>query len=156
MKKIYVRKENPFSKIANELILQLTNEISERYEHKLDGKGGFSAEEVNIEKAGFYVLFVNEMVAGCGALRPLYKNEIAEIKRMYIKPEFRKKGLAKILLDKLEMEARNFGFSKIWLETGDRQPEAIGLYEKKNYSRIENYGIYKENIHSNCFEKVLK
>ena len=79
MKKIYVRKENPFSKITNELILQLTNEISERYEHKLDGKGGFSAEEVNIEKAGFYVLFVNEMVAGCGALRPLYKNEIAEI-----------------------------------------------------------------------------
>ncbi|NOR73739.1 MAG: hypothetical protein GQ525_01135 [Draconibacterium sp.] len=58
-------------------------------------------------------------------------------------------------MEKLEVTAIKMDYSKIWLETGDLQPEAIQLYEKSGYSRITDYGNYKENLHNNCFEKVL-
>ncbi len=75
---------------------------------------------------------------------------------MFVNPDFRGKGIARLLLKKLELVAAEMGYKKVWLETGDRQPEAIRLYENTNYSRIINYGNYKENLHSNSFEKILQ
>ena len=82
-------------------------------------------------------------------------NEIVEVKRMFVKQEYIGKWIAKLLLEKLEVTAIQMGYSEIWLETGDLQPEAIQLYEKCGYSRITDYGEYKENLHNNSFEKVL-
>ena len=153
---ITIEKTDPFSETAGILIKELSAEISARYNFADDGSGAFQPEDVTGEKALFLVAHFNNQPAGCGALRPLFKNEIAEIKRMFVKPDFRGKGIAKYLLQELENKGKEMGYDKIWLETGDRQPEAIDLYKKAGYSRIPNYGIYKENLHSNCFEKLLK
>lgn len=153
---ITIKKADPFSKIASELIKELSGEIAARYNFIDDGSGAFQPEDVTVEKAIFPLGWFNNQPVACGALRPLYKNEIAEIKRMFVKPEFRGKGIAGQLLLVLENEAEKIEYKKIWLETGDQQPEAIAMYQKAGYTPIPNYGIYKENLHSNCFEKILK
>lgn len=155
-KKIIIQKENPFSEVAKELLDELTTDIATRYNFLMDGKGGFSPKEVDNDQSAFLVAFFENEPVGCGALRPFFENEIAEVKRMYVRQGFRGRGISKKILQNLESYALNMGFSKIWLETGDRQTEALQLYQTSGYTKIGNYGIYKENMHSNCFEKKLK
>jgi GNAT superfamily N-acetyltransferase len=76
---------------------------------------------------------------GCGALREL-SGEVAEIKRMYVVPEARGRGLSKVLLAALEAAARLRGWTTLRLETGPRQPEAIGLYTGVGYQEIAPFG----------------
>jgi GNAT superfamily N-acetyltransferase len=92
---------------------------------------------------------------GCGALRPLEVG-IAEVKRMYVKKEMRGRGISVKILEALENFAKEFGYEKIWLETGIMQPEAIGLYEKAGYKRIISYGCYENNPLSVCYEKIIR
>jgi GNAT superfamily N-acetyltransferase len=78
-----------------------------------------------------------------------------EVKRMYVLPNNRGKGIATTLLWELEKWALELGYMKCVLETGKRQPEAISLYEKSGYQRIPNYGQYKGVENSICFEKIV-
>jgi len=78
-----------------------------------------------------------------------------ELKRMYVVPEARGRGLGRLLLVELEAEAQRLGYAGIVLETGDRQPEALGLYASAGYERIPCYGIYATRALSMCFEKTL-
>ena len=79
----------------------------------------------------------------------------AELKRMYVVPEARGRGLGRRLLVELEAEARRLGYAGIVLETGDRQTEALGLYASAGYERIPCYGVYATRALSMCFEKTL-
>ena len=79
-----------------------------------------------------------------------------EIKRMYTSPESRGKGIASSVLSELEGWASELSYEKCILETGKKQPEAIGLYEKNGYKTIPNYGQYAGIENSLCFEKHLK
>jgi putative acetyltransferase len=74
---------------------------------------------------------------------------------MYVEPDYRGQGLGLLILQELEMRARRDGYSRARLETGTLQPEAIRLYERAGYHRIDNYGIYVGNPRSVCFEKAL-
>lgn len=78
-----------------------------------------------------------EAVAG-GGLR-LVTPEIAEIKRMYVRPPFRGRGLARALLGALEASAINLGATFARLDTGPKQPLAQGLYERSGYQAIGNW-----------------
>jgi GNAT superfamily N-acetyltransferase len=78
-----------------------------------------------------------------------------EVKRMFVEPDCRGRGIARRLLAELEECARRAGYSVARLETGVRQPEAIGLYESAGYRRIPNYGMYAGIADSACFEKSL-
>jgi len=98
------------------------------------------------------VAYTDGIAAGCGAIRR-YDELSTEIKRMYTKPEFRGKGIASAILNELEKWAQELGFKKAILETGVKQTEAIHLYPKRGYKRIENYGQYKNVEASLCFEK---
>ena len=91
---------------------------------------------------------------GCGGIKELEPGSM-EVKRMYILPECRGKGIASIILRELEVWAKELGYQRCILETGKRQPEAIRLYEKNDYSRIANYGPYQGVENSVCFEKRL-
>jgi GNAT superfamily N-acetyltransferase len=91
---------------------------------------------------------------GCGGVCR-YDETRAELKRMYVVPEARGRGLGRELLVALEAEARRLGYAGIVLETGDRQPEALGLYESAGYERIPCYGVYATRALSMCFEKQL-
>jgi GNAT superfamily N-acetyltransferase len=78
---------------------------------------------------------------GCGALRAL-ATDAAEVKRMYVAPSARGRGVAKALLAELEDAARRRGWTTVRLETGPRQPEAIGLYSRAGYRPIAAFGAY--------------
>ncbi len=94
---------------------------------------------------------------GCGALRAL-GDGAAEIKRMYVAPAARGRGVSKAVLAALEDAARDHGWTTLRLETGPLQPEAIGLYRGAGYRRIEAFGAYvgdPDAADSLFFERVL-
>ena len=91
---------------------------------------------------------------GCGAIKE-YGNGVIEIKRMYVPAEMRGKGIAGKILIELQYWAKELGYSKCILETGDKMIEAIGLYKKNNFVVIPNYGQYSNIETSICFEKKL-
>src|SRR5690606_26508583 len=100
------------------------------------------------------LVFEGETAVGCGALRHFDTTTI-EIKRMFVSPESRGKGIATLILNALEDWARLLGYTNAILETGDKYPEAISLYTKNGYQRIPNYGQYKQVLSSRCFKKLL-
>ncbi|MGZ5197909.1 MAG: GNAT family N-acetyltransferase, partial [Kaistella sp.] len=100
------------------------------------------------------VLYEGENAVGCGAIKP-YDKISAEVKRMFVIPDFRGKGYASKLLTELEQWAKELGYESVILETGIKQLEAIKLYEK-TYERMENYGQYRGVESSVCFKKVLE
>ncbi len=101
------------------------------------------------------VAYENGIAVGCGALKE-FEPGVMEVKRMYVIPEQRRRGIAGQILLALEVWAAELAYKKCVLETGRKQPEAIGLYKKKGYSIIPNYGQYAGVTNSVCFEKVLK
>jgi len=99
------------------------------------------------------LIYENEEAIGCGAIK-LYEGNIAEVKRMFVKPAFRGKGFASKILVELEAWAKELNYTEVILETGKRQTEAIILYSK-TYSVIPNYGQYAGMENSICFKKNL-
>ena len=79
----------------------------------------------------------------------------AEIKRMYVAPEARHRGLARAMLAHLEDTARAAGAEAMVLETGLAQPEAIALYESSGYTSIPGFGFYKDAPLSRCLARRL-
>ncbi len=100
------------------------------------------------------VLSENGIPLACGAFKSFEAGSV-EIKRMYVQPEQRKNGLARQVLQALELWAKELGLQTCVLETGLNLPEAIRLYEKAGYSRIPNYGQYIGIDNSVCFKKNL-
>lgn len=80
---------------------------------------------------------------------------VTEIKRMYVAPRARRRGLARLVLDHLEGTARDAGAAVMVLETGIEQPEAIALYLSSGYSPVEGFGHYKESPKSRYYGKLL-
>ncbi|HEY0076385.1 MAG TPA: GNAT family N-acetyltransferase [Abditibacteriaceae bacterium] len=101
------------------------------------------------------VTYENEKAVGCGAFKEFDANGV-EIKRMFVRPENRGKGVAGEILKALEKWARELNFQFAVLETGKRQPEAIKLYQKSGYELIPNYGQYEGVENSVCMRKALK
>lgn len=100
------------------------------------------------------VAFENEEAVGCGAFKK-FDDTSAEIKRMYVLPAHRNKGIAAAVLQQLEKWVKEEGYESTVLETGMKQPEAIHLYEKSGYKRIPNYGQYAGVENSVCMRKEL-
>lgn len=98
------------------------------------------------------VAYDDERPVGCGALKEFEPKSI-EVKRMFVSPESRGKGVAAKILSELESWAAELGYDRCQLETGTRQPEAIALYKKMGYRVVENYGQYAGIGNSVCFEK---
>lgn len=100
------------------------------------------------------IAYDGQTPVGCGAIKA-YDNEAMEVKRMFVFPEQRGKGIATKVLTELEIWTAELSFKKCVLETGLKQPEAIGLYKKNNYQQIPNYGQYADVEDSVCFEKYV-
>ncbi|MFE5873000.1 GNAT family N-acetyltransferase [Streptomyces roseifaciens] len=87
-----------------------------------------------------------------------YADGDAELKRMYVVPEARGRGLARRILAELEDSAREAGRTRMVLETGNQQPEAISLYISCGYAPVpaaEKFGLYRHHEGSRCFTKPL-
>ena len=100
------------------------------------------------------VYYHGAVAAGCGAFK-FFANSSVEIKRMFVRPEWRGKHIATKILTELEVWAYELNFSECVLETGKRQPDTVALYEKRGYKLIPNYGQYAGKENSVCFEKEL-
>jgi putative acetyltransferase len=133
------------------LIRSLDLELWSRYE-----TGQAVYDKYNkIENNNTVVLvYLNSEAIGCGCIKK-YSENVAEIKRMYVKPTARGKGIAIMIVDELERWAKELGFTKAVLETGVKQPEAIRLYEKLGYFNTEKYGPYVEMEMSVCMSKIF-
>ena len=143
---------DPRDGVAMTLIAALTQELARMY-HDEDGSGNFAPADVLVPRSAFLVGSLGGRPVACGAYRPM-SPDVAEIKRMYVEPDYRGRGLGRRILQELETRARRDGYSR---PARDRnpQPEAIRLYERAGYHRIDCYGIYVGNPRSVCFEKVL-
>lgn len=89
---------------------------------------------------------------GCGAFKPFSEKE-AEVKRMFVIPEFRGQGIGRKILKNLEYWAEESNFDFCILETSKDMPNAVKLYQKAGYSAIQNYGPYKDVESSVCMKK---
>jgi GNAT superfamily N-acetyltransferase len=145
---------DPRSTDAARLIAALSAELARRYDFADDGSGHFRPEDVVVPRSTFLIGRLGGRAVACGALR-LLEGDMAEVKRMYVEPAARGRGLAKRLLAALEDAARRMGYVTLRLETAHRQPEAIRLYESAGYLRIDPFGIYVGSRRSVCFEKRL-
>jgi len=115
----------------------------------------FYAQFNKIDQLHHVVLaYESDMPVGCGAMK-VFEKDSMEIKRMYVLPECRKKGIAARVLLELEQWASELFFNRCVLETGKKQPEAIALYMKNGYTTIANYGQYIGVDNSVCFEKKV-
>lgn len=100
------------------------------------------------------VVYEDNKAVGCGAMKK-YENGVMEVKRMFVPIENRGKGIAGKILTELQIWAKELGYEKCILETGDKMIEAIGLYKKNNFKIIPNYGQYANIEDSVCFEKEI-
>jgi putative acetyltransferase len=100
------------------------------------------------------VAYLDETAVGCGAFKK-FGDESVEIKRMFVAPENRGKGIAVEILTELENWAAELNYEFAVLETGKKQPEAVRLYEKSGYELIPNYGQYEGLENSVCMKKSL-
>lgn len=135
-----------------ELVKHLDADLAEK-----DGdEHSFFAQFNGLDKIKFVVLaYAYGKPLGCGAIKE-YEPGTMEIKRMFVSPESRGKGIATKILLELERWAAEQCYASCILETGKKQTEAIGLYKKNGYTLIPNYGQYADVESSVCFEKQLK
>jgi GNAT superfamily N-acetyltransferase len=149
-----LRAEPYGSALAQPLVLALAAELRERY-----GEVGLGGEPDPSAFAAPDGQFVVALDAGralaCGGLAR-YDEREGEIRRMYVDPDARGRGLGRAVLQALEDTARALGYEAIRLETGDRQPEAVALYASCGFEPIPPYGPYVSDPHSLCFRKRLR
>jgi len=112
-------------------------------------------EEVTGGRGAFLIVYHEGTPVGCGAVR-LIDAGTAELKRMYVSPSLRGKGLGRRLVAALEAEARALGVRRLLLETGNRQAAAIALYRATGFQPIPLYGEYCLSPETSlCFGKDL-
>ncbi len=152
---LVVRQVAALSPEVTRLVQRLWDELGSLYP-ELNAPPSPAPEMIQ-ERAGFFLAYRAEEPVGCGAFQPLAgdESEVAEIRRMYVDPAWRRQGVSRAILAELENAARAAGYRMARLETGTRQPNAIRLYETSGYRRIEPWGRYQGDPLSVCFEKAL-
>ena len=149
-----IRRENYEAFASQALVAALNSELLDRYEG-FEGSGGEQvAADFEPPGGAFVVGWDGEEPVACGGVIR-YDETTAEIRRMYVAPSARGRGLSRAVLEALENEARQLGYEFVRLETGDRQPEAIKLYASSGFEPIPRYGPFADDPRSVCFEKRL-
>jgi len=149
---VEITRERPDNADAILLISELENHLSASY--PAESRHGFSVEKLLAEDVPFFVIRYGGTPAGCGGIK-LFGAEYGELKRMYVRPQFRGMGFGKLMIDHLADFALANGVSLLRLETGIYQYAAIALYEGAGFRRIPPFGEYKEDPLSLFFEKSL-
>jgi putative acetyltransferase len=151
-----IRRSSLASPDAVRLITALNAELRSKFPEPGATHFSLSQEQLGEGDGAFLVVYMEGEPVGCGAIRRL-DDERAEIKRMFVSPPFRGRGLGRTIVAALEDEARRLGFSEVVLETGTRLPVAIALYESAGYARIPLFGEYTGSPETSiCFGKALE
>jgi GNAT superfamily N-acetyltransferase len=100
------------------------------------------------------LLYENGQPIACASFKE-YEPGVAEVKRVFLRKEYRGKGISKELMGRLEERAKQRGYKKLILETGRPLKEAYSLYQKLGFGIIDNYGQYRCMCGSICMSKEL-
>ena len=140
--------------VAAPLLGRLVAELQRRYDD--DGAPGAPLDPVAFRPphGTFLVAHVAGRPAGCGGLRT-HTPGVGEVKRMYVDPTVRRRGVARLLLAALEDAGRTLGHRRLLLETGTQQPEALALYDSAGWTRIPPYGEWRDSPLSVCYARDL-
>ena len=149
---VVVERASPRLAAARELIAELDEYLNRLYAAERNYL--LDIEALAAPEVAFFIARCDGEIAACGALRRL-DGASAEIKRMYVRPRFRGRGIGRAVLLALEAHARAEGIALLVLETGVDQPEALALYERHQFVRRERYGEYQDDPTSLFFEKRL-
>ena len=144
--------ERPDTADARALIAELEAELDPLYPR--ESRHGYSVEQLLAEAVAFFLIRDNGTPTGCGGVK-LVGTEYAEVKRMYVRPQFRGAGLARLMLEHLADYTQSQGVGLLRLETGIHQRAAIGLYERMGFRSIPPFGEYQENPLSRFYEKQI-
>ncbi|HEX4519921.1 MAG TPA: GNAT family N-acetyltransferase [Gaiellaceae bacterium] len=142
------------SDVVQALVADLEDELLAEYAG-VPGSGGLPPPQVFDTSAGAFLLGTEAgRPVACGGIAR-YDDETAELRRMYVVPSARGRGLSRQLLTAIEDAARSLGYSRLRLETGFRQAAAIGLYRSAGFEPIDRYGPFADDERSLCFEKGI-
>jgi putative acetyltransferase len=164
LQSLEIERESLTSNVASALIATLNAELSALYPEPGATHFSLDPSEVAPGSGIFVVARWDGRPIGCGALRSVRDATlvrelgpgVGELKRMYVAPEARGKGIGRALLDRLESEARTLGLTQLVLETGTRQVEALALYRRAGFKEIPAYGEYAaSSTTSVCMGKDL-
>ena len=145
----------PFDSVdARRLVAALDAHLSSLYTPDQRFGPNLKPEHVVPGSGVFLVARADGQAVGCGALRRLDETT-AEVKRMYVEPGARGRGVGAAILDHLETAARELGVDRLVLETGIHQAEAIGLYRRAGFRPVPCWGEYAVALTSVCFEKQI-
>jgi GNAT superfamily N-acetyltransferase len=128
---------------AIELIAELDADLAVRYGSD-DDPVLAHPEEFELPHGRFFVVSEDGMPLACAGIRRIAPGT-AELKRMYVRPAARGRGLARLLLATCEQAAADLEFDELWLETGDAQPEAVALYLSAGYVPVPSFGQYQHS-----------
>ena len=142
----------PDSREAMELLAELDAALHE-YPYPPESRHAFSVEKLIRESVAFFVASFDGRLAACGGVKLFV--DYGEVKRMYVRPQFRGLGLGKKMLTHLAEYSQKHGVNLLRLETGIYQTEAIALYESFGFQRIPPFGEYFDDPVSLCYEKRL-
>jgi putative acetyltransferase len=151
---VVVQRADILSATAQSLIEALNAELLGRYPEEGACHFRLDANEVATGQGAFLLALRSSQPVGCGAVRRV-ATHTGEVKRMYVMPQERGRGVGRAILNAIEAEARALGLSRLVLETGVRQTEAQALYQKAGFSRIEPFGEYVHSPLSICMAKTL-
>ncbi|MEW6161341.1 MAG: GNAT family N-acetyltransferase [Verrucomicrobiota bacterium] len=144
--------ERPDTPEAKALIEELELHLASLYPQ--ESRHGYSVEKLLAQNVAFFVIRHLGQPVGCGGVQ-LFGSAYGELKRMYVRPEFRGLGFAQQLLDHLADYARSRGVGILRLETGIHQQAAIRLYERAGFRPIPPFGDYKDDPLSRFYEKRI-
>ncbi len=111
-------------------------------------------EQFRLPRAAFLVAWLDGIPIGCGAMTTM-DERTAHFKRVFVRPIFRGKGFGRQIMNALEAKAAELGYSVLFLETADKQLEAIRMYAALGYERVSCDDLVPLSEHSICFKKKL-
>ncbi|HEY0830578.1 MAG TPA: GNAT family N-acetyltransferase [Candidatus Dormibacteraeota bacterium] len=139
---------------ARRLIDALDEHLASRYPPEQRFGPNLKPAQIAPGLGTFVVARSDGRAVGCGAVRLLDPTTV-EVKRMYVDPEMRGRGVAKEILAHLELAGSGLGARRAVLETGIYQDEAIGLYRQAGYTQVACWGEYTTSPTSVCYEKAI-
>ena len=144
--------ERPDSAEARALVAELEAQLEPLYPR--ESQHGYSVEKLIKEAVAFFVIRDDGTAAGCGGIQ-LFGTDYGEVKRMYVRPQFRGLSFGKLMLDHLTVYARKRGVGLLRLETGIHQHAAIALYERSGFQSVPPFGRYRDDPLSRFYEKRI-
>ena len=154
MPQLHITSVDPLCEDALTLLREAAVEARALYPELFDADAPWPTNAPTPARGVYLIAYENDHAVACGAIRPL-DAKTAEVRRVFVTTSARRRGVAARVMEALETRAVSLGFTRLLLETGNRQAAAMALYESLGFQRIPPFGEYVGDPTSVCFEKRI-